>query len=459
LKFTIIKKFKFIMKNVCCLVVFVFCLLTCFISCNGNKSDSGSVYNPKAPVVLSSFYPDSGRIAEKVILQGENFGSDPKLIKVYFNYKPAAVVGSDGTNMYVVVPRMPGDTCTVSVVIGTDSVVYSKKFLYKVSVTVSTVTGNGQVTFREGTLATAQLRARYLCMDNENNLFAIQRSDGLDGLIRINEEENIVALIQSNMAVPNALCVDKVYGIVTAPADDPTNVFYNADPREGWAVRTRNLRFTDGTGNQIEGTSGRYKHAMAACEWDGYIYTRFRSGHIVKINPKTYEAQCITKNASGAPYACTTFGDVYGLAFHPLHPQILYMAFTGECGDMAHALYSIAVSAPDPATTLTRLSGPGTSGGFRDGKLSDAKFNNPRQIYFDPDAYLYIADYDNHCIRRVTPENIVETVVGIPGTSGYKDGNKDEALFNHPWGLAVSKEGNVYVADWDNSRVRKLAVE
>ncbi len=79
-------------------------------------------------------------------------------------------------------------------------------------------------------------------------------------------------------------------------------------------------------------------------------------------------------------------------------------------------------------------------------------FKNPRQLYFDPDGYLYIADYDNHCIRRVTPENMVETVIGIPGESGYKDGTKDEALFNHPWGLGVSKEGTVYVADFDNNR-------
>jgi hypothetical protein len=364
--------------------------------------------------------------------------------------------------MYVVVPRMPGDTCTVSVVVDNDSIVSNHKFRYKVSVSVSTVTGNGKAEFIEGTLSTAQIRARYLCIDNEGNIFAVQRDNGFDGIIRINEEENIVTILQSGLgypSYPNALCVDKVNGIVTIPADDPTNIYYNCDPREGWAVRTRNLIFKDATGSLINGTDERYKHAMAACEYDGYIYTRFRGGQIVKIHPKTYEAVCITTDALGAPYACTNWGDVYGLAFHPLHPELLYMAFTSECGSMAHAIYSIDVSAPDPATTLTKLTGAGASGGFRDGKLENALFRDPRQIYFDPEGYLYIADYGNHCIRRITPENIVETVVGIPGTSGFKDGNKDEALFNHPWGLGVKKDGTVYVADWDNSRIRKLAVE
>jgi hypothetical protein len=54
---------------------------------------------------------------------------------------------------------------------------------------------------------------------------------------------------------------------------------------------------------------------------------------------------------------------------------------------------------------------------------------------------------------------MVETVVGIPGKAGFKDGNADEALFNQPWGIGVAKDGTVYVADYSNGRVRKLAIE
>ena len=437
----------------------MFFLAAGLVSC-GDKDESGmAVYDPGKPVTLTTFSPDSGRIAEKVILSGDNFGSDPRLIRVYFNNKQASVVGSDGKDMYVIVPRMPGDTCTVTVAIGNDSLAYAQRFRYKTSVTVSTVCGNGQSEYKDGTLASAQIRPWYLCVDAEDNIFVAQRGDGMNGIIRVNEAENVVSLIQSNLNTPNALCVDMETGVIMVPADEPTNVFYTSDPREGWAVRTRNLRFTDNTGTQIEGTSGRYKHAMAFCEADGYIYTRFRSGHIVRIHPQTYEANCITKDINGSSVASTTFGDVYGLCFHPHHPEMLYMAFHSECGDMAHAIYSIDVTAPEPANTLKRLSGPGMSGGFRDGKLEEAQFRNPRKMYFDPDGVLYIADYDNHCIRRVTPDNMVETVVGVHGTSGYKDGNKDEALFNHPWGLGVSRDGTVYVADNDNRRIRKLAVE
>ena len=53
---------------------------------------------------------------------------------------------------------------------------------------------------------------------------------------------------------------------------------------------------------------------------------------------------------------------------------------------------------------------------------------------------------------------MVETVLGVPGTAGYKDGSKKEALFNKPTGIGIGKDGSVYVADWGNFRVRKLTI-
>lgn len=79
-------------------------------------------------------------------------------------------------------------------------------------------------------------------------------------------------------------------------------------------------------------------------------------------------------------------------------------------------------------------------------------------IISDQDGNIYMADCNNHCIRRLTTENMVETVLGIPGTPGWKDGGKEEALFNMPIGIAVKSDGTVYVADWGNCRLRKLTI-
>jgi DNA-binding beta-propeller fold protein YncE len=106
-------------------------------------------------------------------------------------------------------------------------------------------------------------------------------------------------------------------------------------------------------------------------------------------------------------------------------------------------------------TMLTGSSG----GGHRDGELSVAQFNNPHQAQFDEEGNLYVCDRGNHCIRKVTTDGMVETVVGIPGVAGFKDGGKEEALFNDPWGVAVGPDGSVYVAEFENNRIRKLAIE
>ncbi|KAA6339331.1 hypothetical protein EZS27_012738 [termite gut metagenome] len=432
---------KLCLAALCCLSIFGM-----LSSCDKDKKET-SVYDPSREVKVTSFYPDSGRIAEKVMFVGENFGTEPDSISVWFNNKQGRVIGSNGTYMYVIVPRTPGDTCTVKVQIGSQILTLEQKFRYKVSVSVSTICGNGTFTFREGDLSYAQMRPRYVTVDDEDNIFVIQRSDGLDGLIRVNETENVVQLLGQGMNAPNALTVDKVTGMITVPADSPPEIFFNADPREGWAVRTRNLSldFAITGGNSGD---GRYKHSMAFCEADGKVYVRYRSGDIARIDPETYLAERIYT---------TVFGDSYGLAFHPLHPTWLYMAMGSECGANAHSICFIDVS--DPEHTFRQLSASNMSGGFRDGKLENAQFRYPCQIYFDPEGNLYIADRDNHCIRRLTVDNVVETVVGMPGTSGFKDGNSDEALFKAPWGVGVGKDGTVYVADYDNGRLRKLAIE
>jgi DNA-binding beta-propeller fold protein YncE len=384
-----------------------------------------------------------------VIFDGENFGSDPSKIKVYFNNKQATVVGSSGKRMYAVVPRLPGDTCTVSVVVGNDSVVYDQKFRYKISVAVSTIAGNGATNVLQfGTLEQATFQPACLCMDADGNLFALIRN-GDGGLIRINEEENSVTELASQasngvvwVASP---CVDMSTGIVTFPSDHVRESFWSFDPREGWACKTRFMKFQEST---IQIPPNPWKKSIASCTYDGYLYSRFYNGHVVKIHPKTYETEIV--------YVTPSNGECYGMAFDPLNPKMLYMAFWSDAGNIANSICSMDVT--DPEGTFQKLTGA-TGGGFRDGELAVAQFRNPRQIFFDPDGNLYIADSGNHCIRKITTDRMVETVVGMPEQRGWQDGGKDEALFSEPYGIAVSSNGTVYVGDYGNARIRKLAIE
>lgn len=406
----------------------------------------GKEYDPSKPVNLTTFYPDSGGIADKVIITGSNFGNDPDKIRVYFNHKRAAVVSSDGDRIYTIVPRMPGDDCIVSVVVGNDSLVFENTFQYYQSVSVSTVAGNGSADFVSGTLSESEMKPMFLGVDNENNIFVSIRDGSTYGIARINEDENIVVPLSMNpnssVMIPNSPAINKQTGMVTFPSESSIPAFVTCDPKEAWAPRFRNFNIVNTNGYPPPTNS--WKHSMASCELDGYVYTRFFEGQIIRIHPITYEAEIIYMTPNGTSNGAT---------FHPLYPHLLYIV--GRSGGVAGGVYSMDIR--DPENTFRRLNAAGS--GHRDGDLDVALFNAPWQAYFDPEGYLYIADAGNHCIRRISPQNTVETIVGMPGTAGWKDGGPEEALFREPRGVGVDKEGTVYVADWGNNRVRKLAIE
>jgi len=72
---------------------------------------------------------------------------------------------------------------------------------------------------------------------------------------------------------------------------------------------------------------------------------------------------------------------------------------------------------------------------------------------FDYDTLSYIG---GHTIRKITPSGVVTTLAGLAGSSGSADGTGSAARFNEPSGVAVDSAGNVYVADWRNNTIRKI---
>ncbi len=109
----------------------------------------------------------------------------------------------------------------------------------------------------------------------------------------------------------------------------------------------------------------------------------------------------------------------------------------------------------DPPGILRLVAGSGEDGLVDDEDGSRAEFSDPRAIAIGPDG-VYLTDDENHVVRVIRPGGAVLTVAGN-GEEGYVDDVSDSARFNSPEGLAVDMARNIFVSDYGNNRIRRIA--
>ncbi len=118
-----------------------------------------------------------------------------------------------------------------------------------------------------------------------------------------------------------------------------------------------------------------------------------------------------------------------------------------------------AVAALDKSSIITNVAGTGTPGLSGDGGLAtQAQLDRPRDTDVGPDGSIYIADTFNHVIRRITPDGTITTFAGT-GIGGYggDNGPATSAMLTWPHDVSVDQvTGEVYIADSNNNRVRKV---
>jgi sugar lactone lactonase YvrE len=102
-----------------------------------------------------------------------------------------------------------------------------------------------------------------------------------------------------------------------------------------------------------------------------------------------------------------------------------------------------APQAPPPTSTV-------------DGSGSAARFANPKGLSFDSAGNLFVADTQDHVIRRITPEGAVSTFAGMPGQAGHADGVGPSARFSSPHGVAIDAHDNLFVTDETDATIRRV---
>ena len=114
--------------------------------------------------------------------------------------------------------------------------------------------------------------------------------------------------------------------------------------------------------------------------------------------------------------------------------------------------HRIRVVTPDGRTST--LAGSGDVGND-DGMKDQASFYRPTGIAIDSNGTIYVAEVDNHLIRKITPDSEVSVFAGS-GKRGDRDGKGKNAVFNKPYSLAIDSDGSIYVTELGNHKIKKI---
>ncbi len=509
------------------ILLFVF---VSFTGCHWFRSDDDKTIpiepaDAGKPTNIIGFKPDSGGIATPMIIHGENFGTDTAGLDVLFvserlddsgngtgkfDTVPGAIVSTNGTRIYLMVPKLTYKKKLQLLVRTKDDkgkyrLVKSKKdFRYKTETTVTTVAGrffehaNTAVT-EGGTLSTCSFSGpMFICVDANKNVLIVERSfakASLDGgsmidenlqpkhagnnkkmsgdVLLLNEEEDRVDLMQETKLI-NAPTINPTGTTIYVPTDDGADYYVmNAD--ENYSPRLKTLR-PDGEVAKI--LKSNWKFSFVTRKSDGNIFTVMYKSQVLMINPRTNQITTLCSKYNFGEGAEGGGTDIY-LMFDPRDEKIIYASSAGS-----HTLFKIKLTKKDILDKVTGQKtgekdtvdikpwaggmanglSSGESKGWADGSLKRARFCYPRQITFDKDAVMYIADSGNHCIRTIDTKlsdklATVKTLIGIPEDPGNADGGPELAKFRFPMGIAVAEDGTIYIADTRNHLIRKLAVQ
>lgn len=201
---------------------------------------------------------------------------------------------------------------------------------------------------------------------------------------------------------------------------------------------------TDATGNSAQFNSPQ----GLAIDASGNLYVADYGNHkIKKIDTSTVVTTVIGDKAGLEDGGSSTarLRSPFDLVINP-NGEIL----VADYGN--HAIRKISLVGAD--YKITTLAG-GVGAGFRDTDASSAQFDGPSGLALDADGNLFIADRNNSRIRKLSTELKVSTITGT-GVRGFNDAELDKAVFNNPEFLLILENGSILVADKSNARIRKI---
>jgi len=451
-------------------ITFALCALMLYplVSCN-EDTVSNVAYDPDKPIVCESFSPKGGPISTQVILTGGNFGSDPSVIKCFFNQKQAPVIGVYNDHMLVLAPRLPGDNVVIKVMVGSvngNDTLYQENtfegnFAYEVRTNISTICG-GDASAKENSAP------------NKGDIVSLaeaQFSNSMENCIEVDAKKNIFFSLGERRYVANEaadalknidnpgifltvpeVIYDKVHDrVYHTQSNIANNEFWWYDVNNDFVQMDKGEIIWDDTDFIPEGMAVWTARRTAAFNpEDSKFYCRGYGGYLIRWDPETGLGENLTQIYGGVGIGSKS-GSSFGMVFLPSQPNILYFA-----NDELDCIFKLDLTTGRQSI----YAGQSNVAGYLDGPATQAQFNSPHQMCVDSEENIYVADTGNHCIRKInTKTGYVSTVAGIPQSAGYVNGTSESAKFSSPVGIAIDSEDIIYVGDRDNHAIRRVAIE
>jgi sugar lactone lactonase YvrE len=428
-------------------------ILTIFIlvlvaSCSNDNDNTNNEPSPN-PVAISSIGPTTGGKNTSVVLIGRGFSDNAASNIVTLNGKPCTVNQASTTQLNITIPPAAGTGNIIVTVAGNSA--QSTLFTFIDTITVSTIAGSTEG-FSNGTGTDAQFSLPAGVAVNASGIIYVADRDN-HKIRKITPAGVVTTFAGSTIGSQDGNGTSAKFNWPTSLTVDPNGNVYVADygnhkirkitpTGDVTTLAGSTLGFADGTG-----INAKFNYPWdLVLDANGNLYTSdLRNHKIRKITP-TGVVTTIAGNTEG-------YADGIGTNAQFNFPSGIDLDAAGNLYVTDGLNNKIRkITAAGVVTTIA-----GNTLGFADGTGLEAQFNNPIGLVIDTNDNLYVADSNNHRIRKITPAGVVTTIAGSIG--GFADGLGANSKFSIPSGLEIDNSGVLYVADLDNHKIRKIIID
>lgn len=410
---------------------------------------------PELKLEIKSFSPEEGPSGTEVYISGSGLKNDSTDTEVYFNETKAEIVSGDENVINVKAPSLNvGTKAIISVIVGKDTLIASYEYTYIRSVIVSTIVGTpGNKGYADGEISSTLIGLPFnVTIDKNDNLFI---STWMEGIMMVNQKAGTSKIkIQNERPIYYGGAADKNGEVIWFTNEqylEGHSLLNRLDPANDWTVEAIELIFpteeeiADGAIGVDKEIGVQQRQSMAISPTDGMIYNHTKQGLLLKIDPETKKIKVLREDFEPNNYG--------RLAIDPNNPDMLYISLTNS---FYIGRYNIKTD------VFEEYAGEKGTQGNSDGNIKSAKFNRVQDIAFDNNGDLIIADGGGNSIRKIDMKT--EEVTTIAGTGltdrerghGHTDGTADIARFWKPNGVAIGSDNSIYVADYNNHCIRKI---